>query len=341
MVASKPVSAASEINHPAREPHFPGSPNLLDVVNDQGERWNDVRRRLVPNYERVWRDIAGCYIALAGGFTLHIGLSHSAGILASLLTTPLAALWMGYWIAALATFVHEAAHFNIHRDKGTNDRLADLLLCPLAGTEIASYREVHWQHHLYLGTARDTEVSYRERPDLHFVVRSLLGLKVLEVLRTRSRVEAQPAARRGRGQIFGLLRSAALHGAIVVATLLAGLYTSALAWMMATAMVYPFCNALRQTLEHRPGDAGTASGESVGAVNRLFGADLLSRTFGAAGFNRHLLHHWYPVASYTNFDEIEAFLSRTPFAPTLAAARSSYWQVWRELATGTAAVPSS
>ena len=50
---------------------------------------------------------------------------------------------------------------------------------------------------------------------------------------------------------------------------------------------------LRQLLEHRP-----APGQIAGAaVTRMFGTDLFSRTFGGAGFNRHLLHHIEPQVS--------------------------------------------
>lgn len=315
---------------------FPGSPKLTGLVSDAGEPFDALRRRLVPRYERVWRDIGAYYLALIGGFALHCLLSASGGVVLGLLSAPLFALWLGYWIAALVNFVHEAAHFNLHRDKRTNDRLADWLICPLAGTSIAPYRELHWQHHLHLGTARDTEVSYRSRPDTRFVARALLGLKIIEVLRTRQQVQARDAGPRKGGQAFGLLRSAALHGAIIAATALAGFYGPALAWAMAAGMVYPFFNALRQTLEHRPGDAGATEGEAVGAVNRLFGTDPLSRSFGSAGFNRHLLHHWHPSASYTTFDDLEAYLRRTPLAASLDAARTSYIAAWRRLTTNDA-----
>jgi fatty acid desaturase len=311
---------------------FPGSPRLAGVVSDAGEPWDVVRRRLVPRYGRVWGDIAAYYAALLVGFAAHCLLTASAGTVVGVVTAPLFALWLGYWIAALVNFVHEAAHFNLHRDKRTNDRLADWLICPLAGTSIAPYRDLHWRHHLHLGTPRDTEVSYRERPGARFVMRALLGLKIIEVLRNRQRSEPRETAAKRGGQAFGLLRSVALHAGIIAAAALAGLYGPALAWAMAAGMVYPFFNALRQTLEHRPDDAGAAEGEQVGAVNRLFGTDPLSRSFGAAGFNRHLLHHWHPSASYTTFDELESFLLSTPLAASLEAARTTYGEAWYRLA---------
>jgi hypothetical protein len=44
------------------------------------------------------------------------------------------------------------------------------------------------------------------------------------------------------------------------------------------------------------------------------------------------LHHWHPTASYTSFDDLEAFLMRTPLAPALDQARTTYATAWRRLA---------
>jgi len=305
---------------------------LQGLASDTGERWEEVRRRLVPRYARVWGEVGIGYAALIGGFAAAIAVAR-ASTAAGVAIAPLAAIWIGYWIAALVNFVHEAAHYNVHPDKRTNDRLANWLLCPLAGTEVTQYRELHWRHHLNLGTPADTEVSYRNRPDARFALRSLFGVQALNVLRTRRRAGVGAATGTG-GQAFGLLRSAALHGGVVAAAVWAGLPGAALAWAMGAGMVYPFCNALRQTLEHRPDDAGASEGEQVGAANRLFATDPLSRSFGSAGFNRHLLHHWHPTVSYTCFDDLEEFLMRTPLAPALDQARTTYAAAWRRLAAG-------
>jgi hypothetical protein len=61
-----------------------------------------------------------------------------------------------------------------------------------------------------------------------------------------------------------------------------------------------------------------------GPVNRLFGNGALSRTFGNAGYNRHLLHHWDPAVSYTRFDEMESFLMSTELAKVINGARATY-----------------
>lgn len=310
---------------------FAGSPRLDGLRGRDGERWEDVRARLAPRYGRAWLAIAGCYAALIGGTAAHALLAGREPAAAWALL-PLAALWIGYWMNAVINFVHEGAHFNLHRDKRTNDRLTNLLLCPLAAVEVAHYRDFHWPHHLHLGGAGDTEVSYRRRPDGRWVLRALCGLETLAVMRRRRERDRRGGAARSGGQGVGVVRTAVLHLAIVAGLLAAGRTATAVAWLVGVGMIYPLCNALRQILEHRPPDAGAAEGDAVGAVTRLFGDSLLARTFGSAGFNRHLLHHWYPSASYTCFDELEAFLRDTPLAPQLDAARTTYGATWRRLA---------
>jgi fatty acid desaturase len=330
------VNASPAIESPAidADTRFSGSPRLAGLVNDGGDTWETFRRTLAARYPTVWADIARGYALLAGGVLLHVVLTRAGGLALGLGLAPLAALWVGYWIAALSNYVHEGAHFNLHRDKRTNDRIAAWLLCPTTGTDIGRYREVHWRHHLHLGTARDAEVTYRYAPDARFVLRNLLGLQIFAVVRTQRRF-AETNEVKGRGPLFALARSAALHGTVFVGAILAGWYATAVAWAVGVAIVYPLCTALRQILEHRPAEAA----DPLAAVNRMFGRDAFSRSFGAAGFNRHLLHHWHPSASYTCFDELEAFLMRTPLAAQIDAARTTYLATWRRLARAAAVPP--
>jgi fatty acid desaturase len=327
------MTSPAVLSEPSAPSSLPGSPRLGGVVAATGETWTAFRLTLEPRWAVVRRDLACCYACIAGGLLAHAAVALAAGNWVGLALAPLAGAWIGYWVQSLSCFLHEAAHFNVHPDKLRNDRLANRLLCPLVGEEIAHYRAVHWQHHLHLGDPADTEVSYHHAPTPRFLIESLTGLHVLRVLRTRQRAVGGVAA--GRVGAWPLLRAALLHGSVVLAALLAGLPSTALAWCIGVGMVYPFCNTMRQLLEHRALDApldADFTRVAHGAVNRLFGSDPVSRSFGAAGFNRHLLHHWHPAASYTRFDDLEAFLLQTPLRPALDAARTSYWATWRALA---------
>ena len=111
-------------------------------------------------------------------------------------------------------------------------------------------------------------------------------------------------------------------------------FSTSLVWGLAAFSVYPFFGTLRQLLEHRSENArADVDYRKVdhGAVNRIFGCSLLARTLGAAGFNRHLLHHWHPQASYTRFDDLEAFFLHTRLRESIDTARTTYGETLRRL----------
>lgn len=320
------------------EQHFPGSPSLDGLIARDGRMWEQVRTTLTPRYGRARRELAMAFLLMAAGLGLHAVFARRSGEPAAFLLAPLVALWVGYWLAAVICFLHEAAHYNLHADKRINDRLANLLLCPLVGEEIRHYRAAHWQHHLALGSLADTEVSYRQAPTRRFLVESLLGIHVLRVIAGKLRAGSnanKESARLG----FAIARAVALHAAVVAALCWAGLYASALVWVLGVGVFYPFLGSLRQMLEHRSlearADVDYARVEH-GPVNRMFGTGFFARTFGAAGFNRHLLHHWCPAASYTCFDELESFLAATELAPEIDVARTTYLETFVRLARAAA-----
>jgi fatty acid desaturase len=202
--------------------------------------------------------------------------------------------------------------------------------------EIKRYRARHWQHHLHLGNSEDTEISYRNIPGTRFVLESLFGIQLLGALHRWNGEIAQQSVTI-RGQRWPVLLGVGLHLAVVLVAWWAGVWSSALTWTAAVVFALPFWLALRQLLEHRPLPAEIPAGadSELAATNRMFPSGFFSRFFGAAGFNRHLLHHWYPQASYSCFDDLEAFLMTTELGPRIDAARTEYLQTWRALVTAT------
>jgi fatty acid desaturase len=58
---------------------------------------------------------------------------------------------------------------------------------------------------------------------------------------------------------------------------------------------------------------------------------LVASTFGAAGFNRHLIHHWDPQLSYTVLPEVEKYLMNTIVRDKLIERKTSYIKTFVEL----------
>ncbi len=314
---------------------FPGSPDLSGLRSEDGRAWLDFRRTLGARYSWIWMDIAGRYLGMFGLLGLICVGPTRFGNGVGLVLAPLFAAGIGFWFATLVLFMHEAAHYNLARDKGRNDRLANGFVCLLIGDDIRHYRALHWKHHLKLGEVDDSEVSYHYAPDGRFALETIFGIHAWRVFRNhRARAVGNTSAEGRLRDRFALLRGLSFHAMILIALVGAGVWSAAITWALAVGVVFPYLSALRQQLEHRSLDAGDRADFSHtrhGAINRMFARTLGARAFGSAGFWRHLLHHWDPTVSYTRYDDLEEFLMKTGLASEIDQARTSYTAVWRGL----------
>jgi fatty acid desaturase len=187
-----------------------------------------------------------------------------------------------------------------------------------------------------LGTTTDTEFTYFFPLNLLFLLKTLFGIRAIEVLlfRRANTERTATVAAKDKGDLLWLLAGVTIHSAIVAISIYLGWWWAALAWLLGMGMVFPFFGSLRQLLEHRD-DAAPATSDfqtrNHGAYTRLFGDDFFSATFGGAGFNRHLLHHWEPQVSYTNLPELEAFLEGTEIKRVMDLRRTTYVETFRRL----------
>jgi fatty acid desaturase len=300
----------------------------IDVETANGYR--DLRRSLTPDFVRVRRDIAFGYAALAA---VLLCVSLATGLMARLGAAALGAIAVGYGVAYLQLFIHEAAHFNLAANRAANDRLANALICWQVGTDVAAYRRTHAEHHRHLGKKGDTEVSYAKPLTLRFLVDMVTGIHALRVFLDRRGRRGLVA--RTTTSSAPLVRGAAVHLILIAVLLGLGAWPAALAWVGGVGVAFPVFATVRQILEHRPSArvADIAGGEGEGAVTRLFDDGFFARTFGGAGFNRHLLHHLEPQISYTRLAELEDFLMNTSARDALEARRATYFGAFRELWT--------
>jgi len=295
-----------------------------------GLSFTDFRRGLSPRYTRVFLDLllgyACLFLSLYVPFRLGLFFPR---------TLPLWVLMsgfsIGYWIAYLHLFMHEAAHYNIAPDRKWNDFLSNLFISSWSGQNTASYRAIHWDHHRFLGQPNDTEHSYFNALNLRFLLGSLTGFSALKVVLFRGKkLEKQ------RTLLDRLMPAAglALNGLVVWALIRMNARPFALAWAMGIVLFFPFFGALRQLLEHRGEKADPRIDYSQvphGKVSRMFKEGPLDSLLGAAGFTRHLLHHWDPQISYTRLAEVERFLKDTELGAGLSTARTTYLRTFFKL----------
>ncbi|MCX6317382.1 MAG: fatty acid desaturase [Bacteroidetes bacterium] len=304
-----------------------------EVVNQQGESYSAFRLRAKPIYYKVWLDIAKGYFFLAAVVMLYLYLDHRFHSWWWAYIIPLG-LFTGYIAAYLALYIHEAGHFNAHPDKKKNDRLATIFLCLPFGLSIKSYRKIHWQHHVHLGTPQDTEVSYTNPLTRLFILETLTGIHLLRTVRKKGNdgVLTPEQKRESRNMLLaGLL----FHAGIITIMLLMGHWTFLFIWCSGFGVFFPFFATIRQILEHRDELAHHATDFTKvahGKISRLFVHTVLSSSFGAAGFTRHMIHHWDPQLSYTQLGAAEAFLLNCEqTAPILNTSRTSYLQTAKKL----------
>ena len=308
-----------------------------ELADAQGNLYKEFRQQLRPKFAKVWMDLL---------------LGHAILAITALATVQMERVWPQGWIlealvcavlvgtfsAYIQLFFHEAAHYNIAPKREWNDWLANVFIGSLVGQDIRDYRIIHFDHHRYLGTDRDTERSYFDPLNARFFWESILGLKAWRVLSGRrqalragqSQTRAKPP-----GSWIPLMIGALVHGSVVGIGVWLQSWALVLGWLVGTGIGLPLLGALRQLLEHRavgPMELGQRPGPRIPAVTRMFGAGLFPGMLGGAGFNRHLLHHWEPQVSYTRLAELERFLLDTPAGPVVSAMRTSYSKALVELA---------
>jgi fatty acid desaturase len=307
------------------------------LVNSAGVAFRDFKKTLTPKFHLVWLHLLVGYLALVAIAAVAIALDlYFPKFLP--LTVVGCGLLFGYCLSYILLFFHEAYHYNIAKDREVNDKLANLLIGSLVGQDIKTYRQIHLAHHRYLGTADDPEHSYFNALTLRFILESLTGIRVFKALLGREKfIQSKqspnlPASKSVISTQFVL--GVAINGLIIIISGGLGYWSLAGAWILGMLIFFPFFSSVRNVLEHRDEFAGSEvnyySTPRI-PVNRMFGDGLFASTFGGAGFNRHMLHHWEQQISYTRLKDLETFLLDTEAADLIKTNSSGYLQTFGRL----------
>lgn len=304
-----------------------------EVINSSGISYSDFRNRLQPQYKKVTYDIIKGYffLLLITGVVYYLCAQFPTfyGLI-----IPFCSILIGYIAAYLALFIHEAGHYNVYPDKKINDRIGTLFLCLPFGLSIKSYRKIHWQHHLFLGTPQDTEVSYFNALTKLFVLETLTGIHLLRTLRRKGGNEVLTKQQVRESRLM-LVAGIFFHLFIIFLAFITTNWPFAVAWILGFGIFFPFFATIRQILEHRDelAHSGTDFNKQPhGKVSRLFIHSIISSSFGSAGFTRHMIHHWDPTISYTRLKDIETFLLHCEkTAPIIIASRTTYTSTLKKL----------
>ncbi len=300
-----------------------------EVINLDGRTYADLRKVLRPAYRKVAGDLLKGYVfivLICAGDSILIRLGYFKIVLA----LPISAFLIGYVLAYLHLFIHAAAHYELHPDKTINDRISDRFIGVFFGISVKNYRKIHWLHHSGLGTTQDSEHSYFNELNLKFILKSVTGIHTFLVVFDRMKSARRLTANKTSSGFIAY--TILFHLLLLLALFVSVGWLMICTWLAGLIIVFPAMAATRQILEHRDEEAQNKIDFTVtahGKVSRLFGKGHLDSSFGAAGFSRHLLHHWDPTISYTRLREVEDFLSSCPQTATIIKkCKTSYLQTF-------------
>jgi fatty acid desaturase len=308
----------------------PGS-LLHELVGGDGVPYSSFRATLRPRWGRVWLDLGLTWLALIAVCAAVFVLERKLALSWAFAVIPIAIVAVGLLVHRISSFLHEGAHFNLARTRHRSDLITNIAAGVLVLNDVRAYRPIHLAHHRLLGTTRDTERSYFNKPDVRYVLRTMAGLSAVEVLGRRSTSESVAT---GRRYLVVPVAGAIGHAALVAASIATGHLWLAIVWLFGIVSAYPVFNGVRQILEHRPETAQSGTDYRLvdeGALTRCFGHSLGGVLLGGVGFNRHLLHHWDPGLSYTCLPAAERYLRGTAVRPIVEARTTTYLATWRAL----------
>ena len=128
------------------------------LVDSRGRAFKEYKRALRPRFFTVWVELLAGHAALLAT-ALFVLIAEDRAPRWFPLTIAFGAFGFGLAVAHIQLFFHEAAHYNIAKGRKLNDALANLLIGSLVGQDIRAYRAIHFDHHRFLGTPKDTERS--------------------------------------------------------------------------------------------------------------------------------------------------------------------------------------
>ena len=315
---------------------FSVKPNTSKLVNQAGLTYREFRGTLTPRWGVVWLHIALGWLALIATNAIIILWSGRHWAIDGALFG-VGSILIGFILAYLMLFLHEAVHFNLHPNRKMNDLLCNLFVSGITGQDVRNYRPIHWDHHRYLGTTMDTEITYFDALNIRFLVEAMLGIRVFKVFARRGKDhngKRETRKRPAKSRPYVLVAGFVFNFGFLITLFYFGQWALLGAWSVGFLVFSPFFGALRQLLEHRDEDADPKvdyTSVAHGAIGRMFGDGLLASTLGGAGFNRHLLHHWEPDLSYTRLRELEEYLMDTEVAAYLRERHTTYIETFRRL----------
>jgi fatty acid desaturase len=211
---------------------------------------------------------------------------------------------------------HQASHYTLHPNRWLNE-LQGVLLGSVILTPLSAYRWVHNQHHLHLGTPRDTELwpfvdprTPRWQRLLAAAGELLFGFFYTPVIFLRGVLVARQMPRaKARRLVHEYAFCAALWTAVVIAVIHFGVMTEFVIGYLIPALLAGNLQSLRKFTEHM----GLLGHDVASTTRTVIDASLPGRLLSASMLHidlhgphhRHakIPHHHLPEATPITYEE--------------------------------------
>jgi fatty acid desaturase len=306
---------------------------LNDVKHTSGSSYVEFRKGLKPKFLYIWLQIFLAYIFLFSILTAnHFFQLAELGLFSSAILVFISAFLIGYAIAFITLFLHEASHNGLASKPKLNDLLGTICCGFLVGTTTSKYRLTHWQHHLHLGTKKDPENSYFQNLSLKNILSTLFFITAFQKIVSENKPEQVGKKKfvSNLSLFFGLL----FHLTLLSIFFFNNEWLNFFSWIIGVFTFFPFFGWLRQLLEHRSLEAKSTENYfevDQNAASRIFYGGFLTKTFGAAGFDKHLLHHWDHSISCTRLSDVENFLKDSNVKDYVFKESTTYFSTFKSL----------
>lgn len=248
---------------------------------------------------------------------IHITLVFCPVYLAAALgcnfTLPIFWLWYGTTVNGLLNLMHECAHGHTFKERSWCDFLGRWILAPLFFADFDNYRQLHWDHHRFLGSENDPKYTYKT--DIHgkqfllYFIRCMLGIEAVKKFAYQIHNRKRMTAHRSRRWLIRLSVTQFFFITSLLAT--TGWFSSHdnkalwnvvcayfIVYIYGTVSLTLFMATIRAIAEHQNGVDKPKLIEGA-ALRNLHCGPISRLTLGCYGFAEHATHHYSPsIPSY-------------------------------------------
>lgn len=225
---------------------------------------------------------------------------------------------IGSRFRALENLLHEASHFHLFRNKRVNDVIGLLLCACPTGSSLQAYRQSHFSHHRWLGSAdKDPDLQRYIKigiDDMPFSKKRMFWqiIKIVTLIEVPRYVASslKSFVWSGESTSYGenILRIVYYSALILIFTLAHVWFYALIFWLIPLLTTFQIIRYLAEISEH--GGLYKKYDHTLFLTRNNFCHPLLRAILYPHADYFHLVHHLFPAVPWRNLHKAHALLSR-------------------------------